>query len=72
MSEIARVLAGRLAAAGVDASVLAARIRDMPETRVEAINHEGLQAQVAYLLEAYGPTGIEIPAFGNPPREEWL
>jgi hypothetical protein len=39
----------------VDASVLAAVVSDMPVARVEAINSEGLQAQVAYLLEAYGP-----------------
>jgi isopentenyl diphosphate isomerase/L-lactate dehydrogenase-like FMN-dependent dehydrogenase len=70
MSRIARDLVRRLAAAGVDASVLAVLVSDMTEARAEAINHEGLQAQIAYLLEAYGPGEIETLALGNRQRED--
>jgi hypothetical protein len=31
----------------------------------EAINREGLQAQISYLLEAYGPSEIESFALAN-------
>jgi hypothetical protein len=70
VSQIARDLARRLTVAGVDASVFAALVNHMAAARAEAINHEGLQAQIAYLLEAYGPGEIETLAFGNQPREE--
>jgi hypothetical protein len=59
MSRIARDLARLLAASGVDVSVLAAVVNDMAAARSEAINREGLEAQIAYLLEAYGPDEIE-------------
>ena len=55
MRQIARDLARRLAAAGVDARALAALVNEMATARAEAINREGLQAQTAYLLQAYGP-----------------
>ena len=70
MSQVACDLARRLAAAGVDASVLAASVNDMTEARAEAINREGLLTQIAYLLEAYGPGETESLAFGNRPREQ--
>jgi hypothetical protein len=70
MSRIARDPARRLAAGGVDASGLTALVSDMAAARAEAINHEGLEAQIAYLLEAYGCGEIEHLALGNPPREE--
>jgi hypothetical protein len=69
MSRIARDPARHLAAGGVDASGLTALVSDMA-ARAEAINHEGLEAQIAYLLEAYGCGEIEHLALGNPPREE--
>lgn len=59
MSRIARDLARRLTAAGADPSALAALVSDMAEARAEAINREGLEAQLAFLLEAYGPDEIE-------------
>ena len=67
MSQITRDLARRLAAAGVDASVLAPHVSDMTAARAEAINHEGLQAQIACLLEAYGRGEIESLAFSDRP-----
>lgn len=59
MSRIARDLARRLATAGADPSALVALVSDMAEARAEAINREGLEAQLAFLLEAYGPDEIE-------------
>ncbi len=70
MSQATRDLARRLVAAGVDASVLAALVSDIAAARAEAINHEGLHAQIAYLLEFYGPGEIESLALGNRSREE--
>lgn len=69
MSRLARHLARRLATAGIDASALAALVSEMAAARAEAINSEGLQAQIAYLLEAYGPGDIDAIALGNLPRE---
>jgi hypothetical protein len=69
VSQIARDLTRRLVAAGVDTSVLIALVSDMATTRAAAINREGLHAQIAYLLEAYGPGEIESFAFGNQSRE---
>jgi hypothetical protein len=69
MSQIARDLARRLAAAAVDASTLAALVNDMAAARADTINSDGLQAQVTYLLEAYGPGDIERLAFGNRRRK---
>ncbi len=68
MSRTVRDLARRLAAAGVDSSALAAAVSDLAAARAEAINSDGLQAQIAYLLEAYGPGDIEAVALGNLPR----
>lgn len=59
MSQISRDLARRLVAAGVSTSALAPIVTDMAAARAEAINREGLQSQVEYLLEAYGPSEIE-------------
>jgi len=70
MRQIARDLARRLAAAGVDARALAALVNEMATARAEAINREGLQAQTAYLLQAYGPGEIESFALGNRPRQD--
>jgi hypothetical protein len=70
MSQIARDLARRLTAAGVDATALAVLVNDMAAARAEAVNREGLQAQTAYLLEAYGPGEIESFALGNRPRQD--
>jgi hypothetical protein len=70
MSRIARDLARRLTAAGVDASVIAALVSDVGAARAEAINREGLQAQIAHLLEAYGPAEIEQLVSGKRPGEE--
>ena len=70
MSRIGRDLARRLAASGVDVSVLAAIVNDMAAARSEAINREGLEAQIAYLLEAYGPDEIERLTLSHCPREK--
>jgi hypothetical protein len=70
MSQIARDLTRRLAAAGVDASVFAALVSEMAAACAEAINREGLGAQVVYLLEAYGPGEIESIAFGKRPLKK--
>jgi hypothetical protein len=70
MSQIARDLARRLAAACADASVLTALVTDPASARAEAINREGLQAQIAYLLEAYGPGEIESFVLGNRARQD--
>jgi hypothetical protein len=59
MSQIARDLARRLAGAGIGAAALAPIVNDMAAARAEAINCEGLQSQIEYLLEAYGPGEIE-------------
>ena len=56
--------------AGVDPSVLAALVNEMATARAEAINQEGLRAQITYLLEAYGPSEIESIAFRYRPHEE--
>jgi hypothetical protein len=68
MSGIARDLARCLAAAGVDTVALAGAVRDVAAARAEAINGEGLQAQITYLLEAYGPSEIEAIASVNRPH----
>ena len=65
MSRIARDLARNLAAAGIDSSALSALVSDMAAARSEAINCEGLEAQIAYLLEAYGPGEIETLALNR-------
>jgi hypothetical protein len=70
MSRVARDLARRVAAAGIDASALAAVVNEVAAARADAINREGLEAQVAYMLEAYGPGGIGAVALGNLPRGE--
>lgn len=62
MSRIARDLARRLTAAGIDDRALAGTVADMAAARAEAVNSEGLQAQIAFLLEAYGPDEIEAIA----------
>lgn len=72
MSRIARDLARRLVVAGVDASILDAPVNDMAAARADAINRKGLDAQIAYLLEAYGPGQIETLALGDRPAEEQL
>ncbi len=71
MSRLARNLARRLATAGVDSSALAETVSDLTSGRAEAINCEGLQAQIDFLLEAQGPGKIEALALGNLPRGEW-
>jgi hypothetical protein len=43
-------------------------VNDMAAARAEVINREGLQAQIAYLLEAYGPGEIEHLALGDRAR----
>jgi predicted DNA-binding transcriptional regulator AlpA len=70
MSRPARDLARRLTSAGIDPSVLVASVNDMASARAEAINREGLQAQISYLLEAYGPSEIESLALANRRQEE--
>lgn len=70
MNRTARDLTRHLAEAGVDAAALAALVNDMAAARAEAITREGLQAQFAYLLEAYGPDEIEHVALGDRPRGE--
>jgi hypothetical protein len=70
MSRLTRDLARRLAAAGVDASTLAKKVSDLASCRAAAINREGLQAQIDFVLEAYGPCEIEAIALGSLPREE--
>jgi len=69
MSPVFRDLARHLAGAGVDSLVLAEFVNDMAPARAEAINREGLQAQISYLLKAYGASEIESIAFSNRPRE---
>lgn len=69
MSRNARDLARRLAAAGVDPLALAALVSDMTAARTEAINREGLEAQIAFLLEAYGPGEIETLALRSRERQ---
>lgn len=59
MSWIARDLARRQAAADVDASPLVALVIDRAAARAGAINRERPEAQIAHLLEAYGPAEIE-------------
>jgi hypothetical protein len=59
MSRTAAELALRLTAAGIQPAVLAPAVMDMAAARAEAVNIEGLRAQIEYLLEAYGPTEIE-------------
>jgi hypothetical protein len=65
MSRVARDLARRLAGAGIDSSALAAIVNETAVARAEAINADGLQAQIAFLLEAYGPGEIERMAFDH-------
>ena len=59
MSRIAAELTRRLAAADIQTSVLAGAVTDMATARAEAVNAEGLRAQIEYLLQAYGPSEIE-------------
>jgi hypothetical protein len=59
MSRTAAELAQRLSAAGIQPPVLASTVTDMAAARAEAVNTEGLRAQIEYLLEAYGPAEIE-------------
>jgi hypothetical protein len=68
MSGTTRDLARRLAAAGVDSSALVPAVNDLAAARAEAINTDGLQAQISFLLEAYGPSEIEAVALGNLPH----
>lgn len=68
MSRTARDLTRRLAEARVDAAALAALVNDMAAARADAINADGLQAQIGYLLESYDPGEIEAVALGNLPR----
>jgi hypothetical protein len=70
MSRTARDLTRHLAEAGVDAAALAALVSDTAAARAEAINADGLHAQIAYLLETYGPGEIEAFALGNLPSGE--
>ena len=70
MSRVARDLAPSLTAAGIGESVLAATVNAMAAARAEAINTQGLPAQIAYLLEAYGPDEIAALALGNSPAGE--
>lgn len=65
MSRVARDLARRLAAAGIEASALAAIVNEAAAVRADAINREGLKAQIAFLLEAYGPGEIERMALND-------
>jgi hypothetical protein len=65
MSRVARDLARRVAAAGIDASALIAVVNELAAARAEAINADGLQAQIAFLLEAYGPGEVERMAFDH-------
>lgn len=59
MAQLARGLARRLAAAGIDAAALAATVSDVSAPRAEAINAEGLRSQIEFLLETYAPAEIE-------------
>ena len=59
MSRTATELAGRLTEAGIQSSILTSTVVDMAASRAEAVNAEGLRAQIEYLLEAYGPAEIE-------------
>jgi hypothetical protein len=59
MSHRTAELARRLTEAGIQPSVLAPSVVDMAASRAEAVNAEGLRAQLEYLLEAYGPAEIE-------------
>jgi hypothetical protein len=68
MSRTARDLARRLAEAEVDAAALAVLVNDMAAARAAAINADGLQAQIGYLLESYGAAEIEHLALGGRPR----
>jgi hypothetical protein len=70
MSRMVRDLARRLTAAGIGESALAATVNELAAARAQAINSEGLQAQIAHLLEAYGPDEIEAIALGNSPAEK--
>ena len=70
MSRLARDLARRLTSAGIGSLALAAFVNDMALAREEAMNSEGLQAQISYLLEAYGHGEIESFALGNPRQGE--
>jgi hypothetical protein len=69
MSQIARDLARRLAAAGVNPAALAATVADVATARAEAVNAEGLRSQIEYLLETYGPGEIEAIATRGPKAE---
>jgi len=40
----------------------------MAAARAEAVNADRMQAQIAFLLEAYGTGEIEAAALGNRPR----
>ena len=70
MSRLARDLARRLTGAGIYPSVLAAFVNDMALACAEATNREGLQAQISYLPEAYGPSEIGSFALANRRQEE--
>jgi hypothetical protein len=59
VSQIARDLARRLAEAEIGAAALAPIVA---AARAEAINTEGLQAQIEFLLEAYALGEIEAIA----------
>jgi hypothetical protein len=40
-------------------------VNEVAAARADAINREGLKAQIAFLLEAYGPGEIERMAFNG-------
>ena len=70
MSQIARDLARRLAAAGVDASVLAASRKRHGVGARGGDQSRRAASPDRYLLEAYGPSEIESSALGNRRQEE--
>ena len=65
MSRVASDLANRLRAGGVTAAQLAPAVADKAAAEAEAINAEGLRAQIEYLLEVFGPGEIEEIATGT-------
>ena len=55
MAQTARQLAKRLAAVGIGPEALTQEVLEVSAARGAAINEAGLEAQCAFLLEAYGP-----------------
>jgi hypothetical protein len=55
MASAARLLAKRLVDAGFGPGDLRQAVLDMSVSLADAANDEGLEAQCAFLLQAYGP-----------------